>query len=169
MEIRKFYIDLSACQIDLQNNQKHQKAQTRLCNEYFNCVQINSELIEQYKSLTTEISRNFVTQEFDADTLAKNFKRLKTIDFKIRDLQNSMPEIRKYLKAESTDIEIVIQQFANDMYFDQMDEAEEWIDSVLHELERRKQERIDNIEQWKSTGRAVLKNSANFLWRTISK
>ena len=169
MDIRNLYIDLSACIIDLQTNQKHQKAQARRCNDYYNCVQNNSCLVERYKRLLPEISQDFVNQSFDVIALSHNFEHLETIDLKIRDLQSSMPEIKKYLKTESTEIGLVIQQFANDLHFDQMDEAEEWIDSVLNELDRRKQERFDTIEQWKSTGRAVLKNSANFLWKTISK
>jgi len=169
MEIIKLYINLNNCKNDLQNNQKHRKTQASLCNDYYNCVQTNSHLVEQYKRLSPEISRNFINQHFDINTLSHNIERLETIDIKIRDLQNSLPEIRKYMKAETTDIELVIRQFANDLFFDQMGEAEEWIDSVIHELERRKQERIDRNEQWKSAGIAVIKNSASFLWRTINK
>jgi len=165
MEIVKLYIELNKCQIDLENNQKQKNVQNKQCNDYFDCVQNNSHLIERYERLLHEISRDFVHQRFDVNTLSHNFERLEIIDSKIRDLQNSMSEIRKFMKSESSDIESTMRQFFNDLYFDQMDEAEEWIDSVFLELARRKQERVENLEQFKSAGRAV----ASFLWKTISK
>ena len=176
MEIIKLYINLNNSLIDLQKNQKHQNAKTNQCNDYFNCVKNNSYLVEQYKKLSPEITRNFVNQHFDINTLSNNFNRLETIDTKIRDLQRSMPEISKYMKTESANIESLKRQYANDLHFGLMNEAEDWIDSILHELERIKQERIDKKEKWKSAGKAIFKYAAmgivfffTFLWRMVNK
>ena len=176
MEITNLYINLNNCLIDLQNNQKQQKTQIGRCNDYFSCVQINSYLVEQYKSLPHEICRNIANQRFDINSLSNNFKRLETIDFKIRDLQNKTPEIKKYFKQEAGNIEMTLHQFANDLSFDQLNEAEEWVDSVFYELERRKQERIDKMEQWKSAFKSIFKYAGiaivavfAFLWRMVNK
>ena len=175
MEIPKLYINLNNCLIDLQNNQKNQNAQVGRCRDYYNCVHVNSHLVEQYQKLSPEISRNFVNQHFDINTLSHNFQRLETIDLKIRDLQHTMPEIRKYMKTDAANIEVVMQQYVNDLHFDLMDETEDWIDNIIHEFERIKQERIDKIEKWKSAGKAILKYAAivigfffTFLWRMIN-
>ena len=169
MEIIKLYINMNSSLIELRDNQKRKKALATNCTDYYNCVQANSRLVEQYKTLSPEISHIFVHQRFDVNTLKQNFEQLEAIDLKIRELQRKMPEIQKYLKTDSANIESVIRQFVNDLYFDQMDEVEEWIDSVFNELTRRIQERIDRNERWKSTGKAVIKNSANFLWKTVNK
>ena len=176
MEIRNLYINLNACLIDLQNNQRQQKMQAGRCDDYFNCVQTNAHLIDQHERLSPEISRDFVNQHFDLNTLSSNFKRIETTDLKIRDLQHNMPEIRKFLKTQAQNIELGLQQIASNLNFEQLDEAEEWIDSVFNELERIKQERIDKREQWKSTGKAVVKNTANaigavssFLWKMTNQ
>jgi len=169
MEIIKLYINLNACKIDLQNNQKHQRAKTGRCKDYYNCVQANAHLVEQNKRLSPEICSNLFNQHFDVQTLTNNFKQLETIGSKICDLKRSMPEIRKYMKTESGNIESGIQQIENNLNFELMDEAESWIDSVSSELERLKQEHIEKIEQWKSTGRAVVKNTATFFWNVINQ
>ena len=176
MKVIKQYINLNNCLIDLQNNQKHLNEQAGRCDDYYHCVQQNVHLVEQYKRLSTEISRDFVKQHFDIDTLSHNFNRLETIDSKIRDLQHAMPEIRKYMKSESENIESGMKQMANDLNFELMEEAEEWIDGILYELAEIKQERYEKMEQWKSAGKAVVKNTASaigtvssFLWRTINK
>ena len=176
MEIINLYVNLNACFIEMQNNQKHQKAQVGRCDDYYNCVQSYSHLVEQYKSLSPEISRNFVSQRFDVNTLSHNFVRLETIDLKIRDLQHKMPEIRKYMIKEATNIESVVRQFDNDLLFERMDEAETWIDSILHELERIKLDRINKSERWKSAIKAIFKFAAavivaffSFLWKMINK
>ena len=176
MEIIKLYYNLSTCQIDLQNNQKHRKAQTNRCADYYNCALVNTHLVEQYQNLSSEISQNILNQHFDTNELSNNFRKVETISSKIRDLQRSMPEIRKYIKKEAQNIELGVQQIANNLDFELMDEAEEWIDSVFCELERLKQERIEKIEHWKSTGKAVVKNTAtavgavsSFLWKAINQ
>jgi DNA repair ATPase RecN len=175
MEIQKLYINLNSCLIDLQNNQKHQNAQLSRCNDYYNCVRINSHLVEQYKRLSPEISRNFDNQHFDINALSQNFKQIEAINIKIHDLQHAMPEIRKYLNTEAENIELERQQLATDLHFKLMDETEEWIDSVLYELDRKKQERINRIEKWKSAGKAILKFIGKvvgffftLLWRMIN-
>ena len=176
MEIIKLYINLNTCLVDLQNNQNQQNVLADQCDDYFNCVKRNSHLIEQYKSLSPEILNNFVNQDFDINELSLNFERFEAIDLKIRKLLYFMPEIRNYMKTESANIELEVQHLANDLNFEQMDDAEEWLDSVSYELERRKQERIDNMEKWKSAGKAVLKYAAiviglffTFLWRMIDR
>jgi len=175
MEITKLYIDLNNCLIDLQNNQKHQNAQASRCDDYYNCVHRNAHLVGQYKKLEPEIARNFVRQQFDVNTLSSDFKRLESIDVKLRDLQRTMPEIRKYMKTEAENIELGIQPFADNLNFERMDETEDWIDGIIYELERIKQERKDNIERWKSAGITILKYAGivivfffTFLWRMIN-
>ena len=175
MEIIKLYIDLNNCLIDLHNNKKHQNAQASRCDDYYNCVHRNAHLVGQYKKLEPEISRNFVRKQFDVNKLSSDFERLENINSKIQDLQRSMPEIRKYMTTEAANIELTMKQFANDLNFAQMDDAEEWIDGVFYELERIKQERIDKKEKWKSAVMAIFKYAAiaigfffTFLWRIVN-
>lgn len=175
MKITQLYNNLNAHLIDLQDNQERKQVQVDQCNDYFYCVKRNSHLVDQYKMLSNEISQNFIYQHFDTNTLSFNFKRLETIDSKIHDLQSSLPDIRRYMKNESGTIEQGMLQYANDLNFERMNDTEQWIDSILYDLERIKQERRDNIEKWKSVGKAIIKFVAvavgsvfKFFWKMIN-
>jgi hypothetical protein len=98
MNVIDLYNNLNSCILSLKNREIKKNEKLQQCQELYLCAQQNSRYIQNFNSLSDDISARFDTQRFDVQPVLIGFDQVGKVEKKIAEIQYYMQENTKYLK-----------------------------------------------------------------------